>query len=329
MKSNTSALTVGTNTSQMAMEELIWLVEASVTAAATKLAYRRALVAFLPWLQASASQFDHLAVQRYRDRLIELGKAPGTVKVQLAAIRRLAQESAKVGMLADGACSRIRDVQGMADRGNTVGDWLTVEQAEALLAAPKSDTLIGLRDLALLSLLIGCGLRRAEAVSLTWAHIERRENRWVIANLRGKGNRKRTVAMPGWAKGYLDGWRASAESNLGRKLSADERVLLPIRRTAYKTSDDTGGKISGSSLADLTIFKIVTKYTRALWPELRISPHDLRRTFARLAYKGKANEVQIQMTLGHSDLKTTLKYIAAAQDFEDAPGDRLGLHPRR
>ena len=61
---------------------------------------------------------------------------------------------------------------------------------------PDCRTLIGKRDCAILALLIGCGLRRAERVSLDVEHIQQREARWVLPDLLGKGGRTRTVTIP-------------------------------------------------------------------------------------------------------------------------------------
>jgi integrase len=57
----------------------------------------------------------------------------------------------------------------------------------------------------------------------------------------------------------------------------------------------------------------------------RIAPHDLRRTFAKLAHKGGSGLDQIQLSLGHASIQTTETYLGVEQDLTDAPCDRLGL----
>jgi integrase len=90
-------------------------------------------------------------------------------------------------------------------RGVCAGNWLTRDQAEKLLLAPPN-TLMGLRDRAILGLLIGYGLRRDELANLTFEHLQQRKGCWVIVDIVGQGRRVRTVPVPGWAKALVDRW---------------------------------------------------------------------------------------------------------------------------
>ena len=56
-----------------------------------------------------------------------------------------------------------------------------------------------------------------------------------------------------------------------------------------------------------------------------LAPHDLCRTFAKLAHKGRAALEQIQLSLGHASIVTTERYLGVRQDLHDAPCDRLGI----
>ena len=82
-------------------------------------------------------------------------------------------------------------------------------------------------------------------------------------------------------------------------------------------------RIVGASLGPESICKIVAGY--GIDMKLVIRPHDLRRTFAKLARKGGAALEQIQLSLGHASIRTTEKYLGIRQDLADAPCDRLGL----
>ena len=59
-------------------------------------------------------------------------------------------------------------------------------------------------------MLLGCGLRREECAALTVQHLQQREGRWVIVDLEGKRNKKRSVPMPSWAKYAVDTWLLAA-----------------------------------------------------------------------------------------------------------------------
>jgi integrase len=72
-----------------------------------------------------------------------------------------------------------------------------------------------------------------------------------------------------------------------------------------------------------SIFEIVERYSRALG--VPVAPHDLRRTFAKLAHRGMAPIEQIQRSLGHASLQTTERYLGLEQDLVDAPCDHLGV----
>ena len=56
-----------------------------------------------------------------------------------------------------------------------------------------------------------------------------------------------------------------------------------------------------------------------------LAPHDLRRTFAKLAHQGGARVEQIQLSLGHASIQTTELYLGLQQDFVDGPCDHLDL----
>ena len=88
--------------------------------------------------------------------------------------------------------------------GMRLGNWLTIDQARRLLAVPSADSAKDKRDHAILSLLLGCGLRRAELTGLRLSDFQQRDEHWAIGNLFGKGGHIRTVPVPEWVKTVLD-----------------------------------------------------------------------------------------------------------------------------
>lgn len=80
----------------------------------------------------------------------------------------------------------------------------------------------------------------------------------------------------------------------------------------------------GARMSEQALYILVSYYARKLGLG-KIAPHDLRRTYAKLAHKGGAGLDQIQLSLGHSSIQTTERYLGIDQDLTDAPCDRLGL----
>ena len=85
----------------------------------------------------------------------------------------------------------------------------------------------------------------------------------------------------------------------------------------------TAGRITGDTLSAQAVYLIVTDSAGKLG--LDLAPHDARRTFAKLAHKGKAPIEQIQIALGHESIQTTERYLGVRQDLTDAPCDHLGI----
>ena len=232
---------------------------------------------------------------------------PSTINVRLSALRKLAAESADNQLLAPELAAAIGRVKGAKRHGTRTGNWLTQGQAEQMLALPDRATNKGKRDRALLCLLIGCGLRREELALLAVEHIQQREARWVLVDLVGKGKRVRTVPMPAWTKSAIDQWIAAAGITSGRLLRAVNK----------------GGRIVGEGMTAQSVFEAVEQYGHGIGMDL--APHDLRRTFAKLAHRGHAALEQIQISLGHASIQTTERYLGIEQDLTDAPCDHLGL----
>jgi site-specific recombinase XerD len=87
---------------------------------------------------------------------------------------------------------------------------------------------------------------------------------------------------------------------------------------------DRGDHLTGKSISPQSIMDIVRHYGEEIGVE-QLAPHDLRRTFAKLAYRGGARIDQISLSLGHESIETTQIYLGLEQDFTNAPADCLGL----
>ena len=293
---------------EQGLEQLKQLVTDSLTSLNSRVAYDKALTDFLAWYQSTGQRgLIKATVAEYKTYLQSLGYAPSTINQRLSAIRKLAIEAADNGLMDAQLANGVARVRGITSSGVRTGNWLTKEQAQRLLDAPDITTLKGLRDRAILAVMLGAGLRRSEVAALTFEHIQQREGRWVIVDLIGKGKRIRTVPIPSWAKQAIDEWVQTAGISEGR-----------IFRAVNK-----GDRLAGDSLTSQAVQDVVKLYAKQCGFEL--AAHDLRRTFAKLARKGGADLMQIQLTLGHATVTTTERYLGEKQDLTTAPCDVLGL----
>lgn len=87
-------------------------------------------------------------------------------------------------------------MKGVRKHGVRLGNWLTKDQGQTLLHAFDRSTLRGTRDYAMVAVLLGCGLRRAELATVRVEDLQRREEHGVFADLIGKGGHVRTVPVP-------------------------------------------------------------------------------------------------------------------------------------
>ena len=279
--------------------------------------YRQSIDQFFAWLgERSSPTVNKGTVAAFKRHLEEeRGLAPATVNRHLAAIKKLISEATDHGLFDESMLQAIKRVKGAKQKGTRAGNWLTREQALALLQAPNPNTRKGARDQGIMAMLLGCGLRRNELVSLTYEHVQSRDGHWVLVDLVGKGGRVRTVKIPPWTKRSVDHWTEMS----GRNPAPDDNIFVSIRK---------GDKVVGNSMTAQAIYYITIDYCKLAGLPV-LAPHDLRRTFAKLARNGGAQLEQLQLTLGHASVQTTEKYVGATLDLDDNAVDYTGLRTPR
>ena len=299
-----TAIVTTTNGSQI--QPVIDMVLDAVQSPRTRRDYQRALTDFLTWYQSSGqSGLSKATVAAHVSALRQNGTPDSSINQRLSAIRLFAMEAADNNLIEESTAQAIKRVPNIKHKGTKLGNWLNRAQCEAMINAPDTDTLKGLRDRAILATMIGCGLRREEIVTLTVSHLQQREGRWVILDIVGKHNRTRTVPMAAWVKSIIDRWLLASAITDG--------VLFPaIRR---------GGHIQDGAMTAQGVWGVVEQYS----PVKGIAPHDLRRTFAKLAHKAGAPIEQIQRSLGHATIATTERYLGVELDLHNSPSDMIDL----
>src|ERR1022692_3821931 len=285
------------------------LVLDSVSSPITRRVYNLGLDEFFEWYgREPRPGFTKETVCAWRVALEARGLGSSSIIVRITAVRKLAVEAADNGLLAPELASGITRVKGVASKGVRLGNWLSVRQAQTLLNTPDATTTKGLRDRAIIAVLLGCALRRSEVAALTINHVQQRDGRWCIVDLYGKHGRVRTIPMPAWVKVAIDAWTAPASV-------VDGHVFRPVKR---------GDKVHGDVLSEKVVWQMLRPYAKAAGVA-GIAPHDCRRTAAKLCRAAGGELEQIQLLLGHASVQTTERYLGTKQDLVHAPNDGIKL----
>lgn len=286
-----------------AMETIKSIVLDAVNSPRTRREYNRALTDFLVWHRDTGQTgLQKAMINAHFSALTTRGVTPSSIRVRLSAIRKLMYEAADNGMIEQSAAQAMARVKGPQLRGRKTGQWLTLAQAQDLVNAPDLATLKGLRDRAMIAILLGAGLRREELTRLTVDQVQQREARWILANVLGKRNKYRTVPIAPWVKLCIDAWTSAAGI-------VDGPLFRPMRK---------GDNLQDGGMNSQAVWTVVSAYSH-------VAPHDLRRTFAKLAYNAGVPVEQISLSLGHDSIETTMVYIGLEMDYQHAPSDGIKI----
>lgn len=239
-------------------------------------------------LTISEAQRDNIL--SYLSLRLEKGyKARSTARL-LSALRSFYRYLVREGLRESDPTLQIE----MPKLGQPLPKTLSEQDVEALLSAPDTEELIGLRDKAMLEVLYACGLRVSELISLTLEQVNLRQG---VLKAFGKGRKERLVPLGEeaiiWLEQYLRSGRALL---LGGKIS--DVLFLSTR---------------GDMMTRQTFWHRIKYYAKITGINKSLSPHTLRHAFATHLLNHGADLRVVQMLLGHSDLSTTQIYTHIAQ----------------
>jgi site-specific recombinase XerD len=214
--------------------------------------------------------------------------APATANRMLAALRGTLKMAFKLGLIGSDQMTRACSVE--AVRGSRVVNGRALSQGELRALFDECDPrmALGARDAALLAILYGGGLRRAEVVGLDLGDFDK-DSGAIVVN--GKGRKQRRVFLTGGARAALDGW-------LGHRGDEPGPLLLPVMK---------GGTIVHRRMTD----QAVADRLRLLGGRAKLahfSPHDMRRTFVGDLLDAGADIATVQQMAGHASPTTTSRY---------------------
>jgi len=303
---------------------------------------RSRLLKFIGWLNDRRGLWYAPDLAQYRDHLLSpagSNYAPETARVHLATLRghyrmlitdnhtrddlfNLAEQHSNDPLVRkafvdeiftrlandlDPIRSRVKTTT-KQDRADAEHVRLSIAQVNALLRAPGVATRRGLRDTAIMALLVCTGIREAELSALEVRDLRQRLAGELALHVRlGKGCKERLVPYGelSWVLAIVDKWLEAAHIETG-----------PVFRGFYK-ADRT---LRSGRLCVRQIEYILNRYLVSVDGELvNVKPHDLRRTYARRLHDAGVELIGIQQNLGHADVKTTLGYIGELDASQRRP----------
>ena len=227
-------------------------------------------------------------LSEFASYLDDRGMAPSSRARVLVAVRRILRYAQSQGLVEADALEGLQTPK----RTRALPRVLHQEETQALIQAADQDGPLGLRDVAMLEILYGAGLRVSELVGLPIAAVDLRGR---LLRVVGKGNKERVVPMGEIAAEALSIYFKQARPILLADRVDHDRAVFLTRR--------------GRKMTRQNFFTRIRQHaTKAGIPRDRVSPHVLRHAFATDLLEGGADLRAIQSMLGHADLSTTEVY---------------------
>ncbi len=256
--------------------------------------YRSDLSQFAAWLArrgSSLGKAGHADLHAYLRDYSRRAKATSQRRL-LSALRRFYRHLVATGGMAADPTAEI-DPPSAPER---FPKTLSERQVEALLAAPDTQTPLGLRDRAMLELLYATGLRVSELVGLKLFELSLDMG---VVRVFGKGSKERLVPLGQLAQEWVE-----------RFLKQGRPALL-----AGRACDQVFVTARARGMTRQMFWNLVKRYaSRAEIDPSRISPHVLRHAFATHLINHGADLRVVQLLLGHADISTTQVYTHVARE---------------
>lgn len=287
-------------------EEDIWL--AGQLSPHTRRAYRADIDHFMRSLHID-SRDKLLATTRamvvaWRRLMEQQGAKPRTIQRRLAALSSLFQHFIEQAILTHNPVQSVkRPKAGQQQRGTTPA--FSAHEAAVLLELPDNQTVLGLRDRALLSVLLQAGLRRSEVARL---HVKDfyQEQGFHALRFTKKGNIDHKVILhPQTAARIKDYLQAAGHGD-----ELDGGLFRPVKAGHWRNADER------RCLCPDAINRIVKKYAAMIGIGRDYSAHSCRSTFITHALASGAKLEHVQQTVGHAHISTTQGYDRSNFDPE-------------
>jgi integrase/recombinase XerD len=281
-------------------EPLISIYLRTLTSPQTIKTYNTELHMFISYLEEVGKGLEELSaedISKYREHLIKTYSAATAAK-KLAVLRRFLIFTYMAGVTAVNPEALRFFAKSPRVGQDPSYNVLTEDELSRMLSAARKTNY---RDYVILAVMAGCGLREAEVVEIRIGDFREAANDQVFLRIRGKGDKIRNVPVS------PELWRLVQRFVLlsGRSFNSHADARKPL--FASRVGKD-------KTLTTRSVQNIVKKYVRAAGITKAISPHSIRHTVGTNMALNEAPLLVIQQFLGHSDPKTTLRYIRRAEE---------------
>ncbi|AUT30136.1 integrase (plasmid) [Escherichia marmotae] len=241
------------------------------------------------------------------EMLRDSGRATATINTYLSALKGVAKEAWMLKLMDVESFQHIVAVRNFRGSKLQRGRALLREEIRQLFQVCEADrSCRGPRDAAMLGVLLGCGLRRSEAISLNLSDIVTYDRALRVL---GKGNKERLAYMPEGTWLRLQHWIEQVRGD------APGPLFTRIRRF-----DD----VTTARLTDQAVYHILQVRQKEAGIE-KCAPHDLRRTFATALLDNGEDLITVKDAMGHASVSTTQKYDRRGEQRLRLARDRLNF----
>ena len=278
--------------------------------ALTVQSYSKDISQFLSFLEEESLDpvgVGYRCLRRYLATLKEKEYARSSVARKLSAVRSFLRYLKREGRLTINTW----EIVSTPKKEKKLPRFLYVDEVENLLDAADPSSLLGRRDLAVMEVLYGAGLRVKELSDLNLSAVNLDEGFLLV---RGKGRKERLVPLGGFARMAVAVYLEKSRPIL---LAADQKM----DKTRALFLNRFGGRLS-----DRSIRRLVDGYSRKAGLSAGLSPHVLRHSFATHLLNGGADLRAVQEMLGHASLSSTQIYTHVTKD--ELKKTYLRTHPR-
>ncbi len=277
----------------------------------TRRAYKNDIVQFFGTDEVETSQVREITfvdVNKHIQELENLGRKPRTIKRRVAALRGFFEWLIALQVIPVNPAHRqvVRPVRGVADKDRVV-TFLTRDQAETLLEVAGEHPLSGIRDKAMLTVMLNCVLRRSEVAAMDYDHIARLGDFWILNLPYTKGGSDQYVKLPDHVYTEIMMVKEHYEHRDG-----------PIWRSVSHVNRD--GRLSANA-----VYEVVRKNAIKAGLSKAIGAHALRHTGCTIALESGATLQQVQAHARHKNIETTMVYVHQRDRLRNSAADSIDL----